>query len=366
MPKLKALMSISLILVLALSLYASVRMAYAPETVLSEVNSILEQVQEIRGLSFKEKPRIIIISKAQALAMWKPSQPDMGRMRIEELTYKMTFLLPPDYQYVKEERERSAGWIAATVGDRIYIIRENFASNPAVAKRTIAHESVHVLQKQWFNAKYGAETFDGTLAVRALVEGDADLVADIYCERNGIPIEKIRSLSGDPMTDLNIFSYVFGDRFVKYLYDKGGWELVNDAYKRYPLSTAQIMHPELYLNNVTPVNVSLEVPENWSVMRDDRMGEFYVYVLLRDVAKEDNGTVWNVSSAWLGDRLLLASNGTHYILLWGVEFSKESAARKFGETLEKLARGNTYATYTIRIEGKTVLLKASRRVRSEA
>ena len=366
MSKSKTLLGIALIGVIIFSLYASVRVAYSADTVLSEVNSIIEQVQEIRGLTFKEMPQIEVITKAQALAMWHPSPVDMERMRIAEMTYKMTFLLPPDYQYIKDQQERSAGWIAATVGNKIYIIQENFMSNPAVAKRSIAHELTHVLQKQWFNAKYGAGTFDGTLAVRALVEGDADLVADLYCERNGIPIEKIRSLTGDPMTDINIFSYVFGDPFVRYLYEKGGWKLVNEAYSHYPVSTAQIMDPELYLENVTPVNVSLEVPKNWSIMRDDRMGEFYVYVILRDVAKKDNETAWNVSSAWVGDRLILASNGTNYILLWKVEFSNESAAKAFGETLEELARGNTYAKYTIRIDGKTVLLKAVRGARIEA
>ena len=366
MSKSKTLLSITLVSVIILSLYASVRIAYAPSMVLSEVNSIIEQVQEIRGLTFKEMPLIEVITKAQALAMWKPSPVDMERMRIAEMTYKMTFLLPPDYQYIKDQQERSAGWIAATVGNKIYIIQENFMSNPAIAKRSIAHELTHVLQKQWFDAKYGANTFDGTLAVRALVEGDADLVADIYCERNGIPIDKIRSLSGDPITDINIFSYVFGDPFVRYLYEGGGWKLVNEAYSHYPASTAQIMHPELYLENVTPVNVSLSIPKNWSVMRDDRMGEFYVYVILRDVAKKDNETAWNVSSAWVGDRLVLANNGTDYILLWKVEFSSESAAKAFGETLEELAKGNTYARYTIMIEGKSVLLKAVRGVRVEA
>jgi len=362
----KALMSIILVGVVVLSLYASVEIAYSSDNVLGQANEILKQVQEIRGLKFKEWPQIIVISRAQAEAMWKPSQEDMERMREDEMTYKMTLLLPADYNYMTQEKELSTGWIASTVGDKIYIIRENFLSDPATAKRTIAHESVHVLQKQWFNAKYGANTLDGTLAVRALVEGDADLVADLYCERNGIPIHKIRSLSGKPLTDLNIFPYVFGDSFVRYLYKVGGWKLVNEAYSRYPVSTAQIMHPELYLKNVTPANVSLSIPKNWSVMRDDRMGEFYVYVILRDVAKEDNETAWNVSSAWVGDRLILASNGTDYTLLWKVEFSSESAAKAFGETLEELAKGNTYARYTIMIEGKSVLLKAVRGVRVEA
>ncbi len=362
----KELASISLMAIVLLSLYASIRVAYSGDAVLNEIGSIINEVQEIRELKFKEMPQIILITKSQALAMWKPSPRDREQMAIEELTYKMTLLLPPDYNYMKDQRERSAGWIAATVGNRIYIIRENFLSNGAVAKRSIAHELTHVLQKQWFDARYSEDTFDGTLAIRALVEGDADLVADLYCERNGIPIYKIRSLSGDPMTDINIFSYVFGDRFVRYLYSLGGWKLVNEAYSTYPTSTAQVMHPKLYIENVTPQNVSVNIPKNWKVIRNDRLGEFYVYILLRDAAKETNETAWNISSSWLGDRLILATNGTDYILLWKVEFSDTKAATRFGEILGKLSRGNTYATYNIRMEGKSVILKAVRRVRNEA
>ena len=240
----RKLVVLGLVLLLISTLQAAERIVLTPNTVLDQVNEILDQVQEIRNLTFKERPKIVVITKKEALAMWKPGKPDLERMRIEELVYKMTLLLPPDYQYIKKESERSANWIAATVGDTIYVIQENFLSNLDVAQRTIAHESVHVLQKQWFDAKYGASTYDGTVAVKALVEGDADLVADIYCERNGIPIYKIRSLSGDPLSDLHIFPYVFGDRFVRYLYEKGGWELVNEAYRHYPISAQQVMHPE--------------------------------------------------------------------------------------------------------------------------
>ncbi|WP_297421335.1 hypothetical protein [Thermococcus sp.] len=349
-----------------LSLYAAAYMMAGPDEVLDQVNSILEQVQEIRGLHFKEKPKIVVITKAQALAMWKPGKLDLERLHEEEMIYKMTLLLPPDYQFIRQENEQRADWIAATVGDTIYIIRENFFGNKATAERTIAHESVHVLQKQWFNARYGANTSDGTLAVKALVEGDADLVADLYCERNGIPIHKIRSLSGNPITDLDIFPYVFGDRFVRYLYEKGGWKLINSAYSRYPNSTLEIMVPRLYLENFTPERVSVEVPNGSKVLWDDRLGAFYVYVLLRDVAKLNNATVWNVSTSWRGDKLILARNGTGYILIWRVLFSSKSATMELGKTLEKLARGNDYATYTITISGRVVTLKAFRREVNEA
>jgi len=354
-------LTILLLGLLFLSLYAAASITSSPSVVLDEVSSILRQVEEIRGLEFKEPPQIMVITKAEALEMWKPGKPDLERLHREELVYKLTLLLPPDYQYIKEEHERSAGWIAATVGNTIYIIRENFMGDPDTARRTVAHESVHVLQKQWFDARYGADTFDGTLAVQALVEGDADLVADIYCERNGIPIHRIRSLSGDPLTDVHIFPYVFGEGFVKYLYDKGNWTLVNNAYKHYPGTTLEVMEPELYLENFTPANVALSPPNGSQVLRDDRMGAFYVYVLMRDVAKLDNETAWNVLRGWRGDRLLLAKTSDGYVLLWKVVFSSEKAAEEFGETLKKLAEGNDYADREIKVERETVLLKAVRR-----
>ncbi len=328
--------AVLLVATLVVSLYSAVNLAYSANSILEQVNEIIEQVQEIRGLTFKEKPKIVVITRAEAIRLFGPSSQNEEELRIQELTYKMTLLIPGNYSFIQAKREESAGWIALTVGNTIYIVEENFESNPAMAKRALAHELTHVLQKQWFNAKYSANTFDGTLAVRALVEGDADLVADIYCERNGIPIYKIRSLSGNPITDIGIFPYVFGDSFVRYLYEKGGWKLVNEAYRHYPVSTAQIMHPNLYLENVTPVNVSLKLSGNWSVLRDDRMGAFYVYVLLHDSAKLNNETAWNVSTAWRGDKLLLAVNGTDYVLLWKVEFSSDEAAKTF---LLKAVRG---------------------------
>lgn len=356
----RKLTAVLLVLLFFTITYAAVKVSCETEPVLQQAREILKEVQEIRGLKFKEEPQIIVITRAEALAMWKPSKEDLKTMRMMEHVYKMSLLIRPDYPFFQRKEEQRAGWMAATVGDRIYIIRENFLGNLDTARRALAHESVHVLQKQWFNAKYGASTFDGTLAVRALVEGDADLVADMYCERNDIPIHKITSLSGDPLTDINIFPYVFGDSFVRYLYKKGGWKLINEAYRRYPESTAQIMHPELYLANVTPVNVSIEAPEGWNVLYSNRMGEFYVYILMRDHGIK-NETAWQIASAWQGDRLILARKGDEYLLLWKVKFQREGAAKDFMEELEKLTKNNTYANYTIKLKGASVILKAERR-----
>ncbi len=361
MSDLKKPIATAVILVMILYFYSPAQVTQS-DTVLKEVQSIIKEDQIIRNLSFKQQPQIVIITRYQALQMWKASNPDLNAIKMKETIYKMTLLIPENYSLIKTKEEQAAGWIAATLGDRIYIIRENFLGSLAVAERTIAHELVHVLQRQWFHAPYGGPTLDQTLAIRALVEGDADLVADLFCERRGIPIYKIRNLyTRDPVVDMGIFPYVFGDPFVRYLYEKGGWGIVNHAYSNLPDSAIEIMEPDLYLHGFRPANVTLSIPMEYSVIHEDRMGAFYVYLLFWGHGY-DNQTAMRVSISWRGDKLLLARNTTHEILLWKVLFSDKKAAGKFYELLLKLSKNNRYAKISVSLQDDYVFLKAVRRI----
>ncbi|HHI00554.1 MAG TPA: DUF4157 domain-containing protein, partial [Thermococcus litoralis] len=200
------------------------------QQVLQIASNISKEIKEIRGLSFKENPKIITLTKEEALKKWGPSREDYQEIKKWELIYKMTFLVSLDYNLTKTKRKETASWIAVTSGNKVYIISENFFKTGDTAERVLAHEFTHVIQKQYFDPKY-PETLDGNLAIKALIEGDADLTADLYCKKHGIKIEKITSLNlKDPPMNFGYFPYVFGDKFVEYLYQKGGWELINDAY----------------------------------------------------------------------------------------------------------------------------------------
>lgn len=363
----RELLSVVLIALLALSLIEASKLNGPSEDVLSQVNSILAKVEEIRGLHFKEPPRIIVLTKAQARERFKPGKPDIRRMRLEEDVYKMSLLLEPNYPYVHEKIEQSVGWIAATVGDEIYIIAENFLADPETAKRVIAHESVHVLQKQWFNAPYGGPTLDTTKAIQAAIEGDADLVADLYCNETGIPIHKITDLyTRDPVTDLGIFPYVFGDRFVAYLYKKGGWNLVNSMYQNLPNTTKVVMFPDLYLENWTPLDLRRQVEgllDNATVWYSSRMGAYYVFLLYwgHNATKEE---ALEMARAWDGDWLVMGdvneSGKIERILVWGILFEDEGKAKEFAGFLRNLSRGNEYAHFSVEQNGREVILKAEK------
>jgi len=366
------LSALALVIVMVAALLAAAQMNSNEEKLRSEINSILQSVEHIRGLTFKEPPRIIILTKTQAREEFKPGTPDIRRMKLEEDVYKMSLLLPSNYPYVHAEVEQSLGWIAMTMGDKIYILEENFEADPDTARRVIAHESVHVLQKQWFNAPYGGPTLDTTKAIQAAIEGDADLVADLYCNETGIPIHKITDLyTRDPVTSLGIFPYVFGDRFVAYLYRKGGWELVNGMYSNLPNTTKVVMFPELYLKNWTPVdvrtNLSSYLPKgNFTIRYSSRMGAYYVFLIYwgHNAGKEE---ALGMAKAWEGDWLVMGdvnvSGKVERVLLWEVLFKDDEHAKDFGEFLNGIAKDDSYANFSVEVNGRTVLLTARRELK---
>ena len=270
-------------------------------------------------------------------------------MKLREIVYKVTFILPPNKTLFKEKKESTANWIAATVGNKIYIIRENFLSSGDIALRATAHELTHILQRKLVRER-NEKTFDEKLAFSALIEGDADLVADIFCREHGIRIIKITNISKRNLFwSLNVFPYVFGDKFVYYLYNKGGWELVNSAYKDPPTSTKVVMFPELYLRRWKPKNVTLQV--NGEL--EDTLGAYYIFLISLKVYG------WNeamkIARNWEGDRIVLV-NETYVI--WKIEFSSRDCAEKFESILKHLSQTSSFAKYRITREGNAVIMEA--------
>ncbi|ASJ15914.1 hypothetical protein A3L04_01905 [Thermococcus chitonophagus] len=319
-----------------------------PDAILKKIEFIEKEVEQIRGLKFEEKPKIIIITREDAKLLFSPPRPTK-EMKLWEIIYKVTFILPPEASLFKEEKEDTANWIAATVGDKIYIIRENFLESGDVALRATAHELTHILQRD-LNATYSGRTLDETLAIRALVEGDADLVADMFCKKNGIKIVKITNISRKyTYWSLNVFPYVFGDRFVRFLYEKGGWKLVNQAYKNPPTSTKVVMFPELYLKGWKPENVTV----NEKGILEDTLGAYYVFLISWEIY--DWGTAMEIARGWAGDRIVLTRNNK---VIWKIKFENKELASLFEKALKSLAQGQKIAKYKIERMNSTVEMVA--------
>ena len=95
-----------------------------------------------------------------------------------------------------------------------------------------------------------------------------------------------------------LFPYQEGQTFVKALYDKGGWDMVNKAFTDYqPKSTSQILHSTKYFNKVEPVKIDLPsmvdvLGSGWKSLNINSNGELATRIWLQTgmANPQDNNT----------------------------------------------------------------------------
>jgi hypothetical protein len=230
----------------------------------------------------------------------------------------------------------------------------------SLEKILLSHELTHVLQDQHFQLLSlpfeDLDPEDVTSAVRALIEGDATLVMlDYILEQQGTDSTQVPDLANALRTwadspfvrgfglfqtipryivDNLLFSYTYGYDFVLQLKRHGGWELVNQAYRDFPVSTEQILHPEKYFSNRDlPTKIELPaLPESFSAWRElehNTLGEFNISILIDGYLPADQARL--ASAGWDGDRFSLYENRDtgQLLLVWDTTWDTEQDAREF-------------------------------------
>jgi hypothetical protein len=199
---------------------------------------------------------------------------------------------------------------------------------------TYAHEYTHALQDQTFDIEDGLkytnesceEDSERCAAVQALLEGDASMleldwftnhatqqdiidIQDFYAEYES----PVYDSAPDFLREDFIFPYIFGQNFVEYLFNLGGWQAINEAYGNVPVSTEQILHPERYPAD-QPENVELPdlMPifgEGWRELDRGVMGEWYTFLILahglNPEARLNESESRAASDGWGGDEYLV-------------------------------------------------------------
>jgi hypothetical protein len=116
------------------------------------------------------------------------------------------------------------------------------------------------------------------------------------------------------------------------------------VFENPPVSTQQILHPDLYLRGVVPLEVKLpdlsrDLPKEWKNLETNVLGEYGLQELLKQFLGEARAD--ELSPVWAGDRYAFyeKQDTKESILLLRIRTgSEEGAARLFGglsEALEK-------------------------------
>ena len=219
---------------------------------------------------------------------------------------------------------------------------------------TLAHELVHALQTQHFEALSLVEdakaSLDRGLAMRGLLEGDATFSSGMY-SISSLGVQELLKLLADaestasPVFDTAppvlkktlTFPYNAGYDFIAALWETGSsWTAVNAAYSRPPFSTEQVLHPAKYLAGEVPRQVSLPpLPASfggsWSVVKEDVMGEFLLRTYLE--SELDDSTAGRAAAGWGGDRfqVLRSDSGERAFVYMAVWDTSEDAREFFDE-----------------------------------
>ena len=337
-----------------------------------EIELIQSQVIDERGLQPKSDVPVVLLSPDQLrqnvindfLADYTDEE---SADDVLELT--AIGLLEPGFDfrdfYIDLLSEQVAGYYDGDVKEMFVVQGEGFEGPE---RMTYAHEFTHVLQDQTYDIEHGLNYNDDACeadsercaAIQALIEGDAtqsELSWFQYyatrLDRQQITVfyDNYQSPVYDQapafMKEDFGFPYNQGYAFVQTIYDEGGWSAVDDVYSNPPVSTEQILHPDLYPGD-TPIPVDLPdvIPalgNGWHELSRNQMGEWYTYLILargaNSKANLDDTTAQDAAAGWGGDEYVVLHNDTTNSTVFVMETVWDSTkdATEFANALQKYA-----------------------------
>lgn len=237
-------------------------------------------------------------------------------------------------------------------------------------KTVMAHELIHALHDQHFDLarwlRAARPNDDAVLARDAVVEGAAlagmfdYLLRDRNLSIRDLPdldaifrSQLVGALGSGPqfaraplfVRDAILFPYLAGTSFTQHVLRAGaGWADFHKVFDSPPVSTQQILHPDLYLAGVVPPPVALPaierlLPRGWKKLDENRLGEFGLRAVLKQYLGEERAR--RFAPLWAGDGYAVFEHESSQAL-WLVTRlrleSVEGAARFFGQYSELLER----------------------------
>ncbi|MBA2467943.1 MAG: hypothetical protein H0V37_00905 [Chloroflexia bacterium] len=292
-------------------------------------------------------------------------------------------LMEPDQDlgdlYVDLLGEQVAGYYDPETDEMVVVASNDPNELSAADQVTFAHEVVHALQDQHYDLEsYDDLRLDGTsdqsLAVTAMIEGDATLaqidfiLGDIRLARVFLAELEGENISTDQLdsapsiiSETLLFPYGQGQEFAQFLFDEGGWDLIDDAYANPPTTTEQILHPEKYLDGEEGIDLASPDPttalgDGWRTIDEDTMGEFQISILLGEGGDLSERQVEVASEGWGGDAYTVSATEDEEVIVWQSEWDSTEDAEEFGLALA--ARESTRLDADADAEGDTFSIVA--------
>jgi hypothetical protein len=337
----------------------------------------LVQAEKIRGLKAKRKIPCTVMTREQVKAhIEKVIEEELldEKVKNEEFLFKSVGLIPQDFEYKKGLIDLYLSQLGGFYDPK----KEFFAMAgwmPQILQMPImVHELVHGLQDHHYELDTFLDnnnlTTDQLLARSALVEGDATAVMLDYSRTltGQPPIREVDSVGGEIMqtvlgTALSremlmapealrkmlIFPYTSGLRFAHKKIKKDGYEGLAKLYNEPPISTRQILHPDLNEGdrikdalNKLKEELLHSTSDASSILYSDTLGEFVFALVLRASGLEHQEAS-RLASSWRGDlATIIQENNGDKRVIWAVKLVDDKAKSSIKSKLKDLKAEITF------------------------
>lgn len=308
-----------------------------PDSLNAQLETLVAITETLRGLNTITPVERAFPTRAETIAyLTGLFSRDLPPDEVERVTlfYQVLGLLPDEVDLAQAYLTLLGAQVAGfydtdtKVMNVIPVLGETPGSSLSITEQIIfVHEYTHALQDQHFSldALDDAETTavpDRSLALTALVEGDATAAMQLYAQelmrRN--PLAALSLLAEGALSNTLtlppgtpdvlarelLFPYEEGYDFVLAIARANGWEDVNAAYANPPTTTEQILHPEKYLAGegaiVNPAWAELYAfpGEGWTQRWNVPLGEYYLREHLRTLMTNSEASA--AAAGWGGDQ----------------------------------------------------------------
>jgi hypothetical protein len=347
-------------------------------------NEVLQTMSKILALPVKSPLQESIRTKAQIreyLVNEQDKEESPQKRYVDRRTLEVFGLIPKGFPLDSFLLDLLTDQVAGIYDPQR---KEFFIANwiePGDQKPVMAHELTHALDDQYFHLdkweKAVRSNDDASLARDAVIEGSAIAammdytLADLDTSVRELPdiapfiessvadqMDKDPNLAKAPafVRDELLFPYLEGAKFTqKVLKQTGSWADFQKVFKNPPASTQQILHPDLYFQNVKPETVNLpklrsDMPRGYAQLDENIVGEFALGEILKQYLGP--GDAEKFAPMWHGDRYALFENKDtkQTILVVLLALNSDSDARAFFDAYSK-ALENKYSAKTPLTEG---------------
>jgi hypothetical protein len=328
----------------------------------TQVEPILDGLHQITGFPVRRKVPSDYITKDKLNDFIQQRIREVVKpedIRIESLALKMFGFLPEDYDLKSAIVELLTEQAAAFYDyDRKRLFITESDSSFLEKRAALVHELAHALADQSYPLgkfmRKGINNDDAATAREAVVEGQATWLMWAYVSHIGGGEAKVSKFVLDSMKgaaseavgsqypvfekaplylrESLVFPYTAGLQFQDAIFEEMGKSAFAEVFRRPPVSTQQVLHPQLYLLNQRPTEPRLpSVPDakSYRKLADGTVGELDFQLLLRQYAGDYVAS--RVSPKWRGGQFKLyeTKRTARPLLTFAAEWDTPAAAKEF-------------------------------------